>query len=84
VVLAELGRIRWTWQNIAECGRLPWRTVDCRRERQITIDCRQIIISWSVSNAKSVEQVDVYKVTEVSRDTYNNIPTYKRAPLRSN
>jgi hypothetical protein len=25
VVLAELGRIRWTWQNIAECGRLPSR-----------------------------------------------------------
>jgi hypothetical protein len=30
VVLAELGRIWWTWQNMAECGRLPWRTADCR------------------------------------------------------
>jgi len=28
VVLAELGRIQWTWQNMAECGRLP---SDCRR-----------------------------------------------------
>ena len=55
MVLAELGRIRWTWQNsaevtdvadivdiavetggqnIAECGRIWWRTADCRRLRQ--------------------------------------------------
>ena len=28
-VLAELGRIRWTWQNMAECGG-EWRiAVDC-------------------------------------------------------
>jgi len=33
-VLAELGRNRWTWQNMVECGRLP-------------SDCRQIAIRLS-------------------------------------
>src|SRR3979490_3420279 len=67
-VLAELSRIRWTWQNIAECRRLP---SDCRR---LLLDCRLIVGLWLLSRWK---QVDVYKVsrgchggaTGVSRDT---------------
>jgi len=48
-VLAELGRIRWTWQNMAECGRLP---SDCRRLPHIAI--RLPSRGWSLL-AASVE-----------------------------
>src|SRR6266550_8435290 len=53
-VLAELGRIWWTWQNMAECGRLP---SDCRR---LQSDCRLMVGLWLLSRWK---QVDVYKVS---------------------
>jgi hypothetical protein len=47
VVLAELGRIWWTWQNMVEC-------------RQIAADCRLVVGLWLLSWWK---QVDVYKVS---------------------
>src|SRR6266550_4026907 len=53
-VLAELGRIRWTWQNMAECGRLP---SGCRR---LLSNCRLVVGLWLLSRWK---QVDVYKVS---------------------
>jgi len=52
-VLAELGRIWWTWQNMAECGRLP---SDCRR---LPSDCRLVVGLFLLRRWK---QVDVCKV----------------------
>jgi hypothetical protein len=54
-VLAELSRIRRTWQNMAECGRIWQIAVNCHR-------LRQIAVSRSVSNCWW-KQVDVYKVS---------------------
>ena len=52
-VLAELGRIRQTWQNIAKCGRLP---SDCRR---LPADC---YLAVGLFLLRQWKQVDVCKV----------------------
>ena len=45
VVLAELGGIRWTWQNMA----------DCRGEWQIAVDCGNCRLVVGLRIAESVE-----------------------------
>jgi len=62
-VLAELGRIWWTWQNIAECGRLP---LDCYR---LPLDCRLVVGLFLLRRWK---QVDVCKVLRRSPVTVCN------------
>jgi len=61
-VLAELGRIWWTWQNMAECGRLP---SDCRR---LPSDYRLVVGLFLLRRWK---QVDVCKVLRRSPVTLN-------------
>jgi len=63
VVLAELGRIWWTWQNIAECGRL---LLDCRR---LPLDCHLVVGLFLLRRWK---QVDVYKVLRRSPVTFKD------------
>ena len=65
VVLAELGRIRWTWQNMAECGRLP---SDCRQIAVRLLSRGRSLIAKSVETGGRVQGV-----TGVSRDTYSII-----------
>jgi len=69
-VLAELGRIWWTWQNIAECGRLP---LDCRR---LPLDCRLMVSLFLLRRWK---QVDVCKVLRRSPVI---VPPFKLELLR--
>jgi len=57
-VLAELGRIQWTWQNVAECGRLP---SDCRR---LPTNCRLVVVGlFLLRRWNRWKQVDVCKVS---------------------
>jgi len=51
VVLTELSRIRWTWQNMAECGKLP---SDCRR---LLANCRLVVVGLFL--LRRWEQVEI-------------------------
>ena len=66
-VLAELGRIQWTWQNIAECGRL---LSDCRR---LPLNYYLVVGLFLLRRWK---QVDVCKVLRRSPITVSYIFVY--------
>ena len=72
MVLAELSRIRWTWQNLAEVADATdivdiavetggQNMAEYGGERQIAVDCGNLVIGlWLLSRWK---QVDVRKVS---------------------
>ena len=71
-VLAELGRIWWTWQNIAECGRLP---SDCRR---LPLDCYLMVGLFLLRRWKQVDVCKVLRRSPVTEGIYKMAYTLSR------